>query len=61
MLGIATTEVPKEITVVNGDQASKYRTVTKWTALFKESVVLLKLIFILFDLLCMKSSIIFCD
>lgn len=36
LLGISATEITKDLTLVHGDQAPKYRTVAKWTALFKE-------------------------
>ena len=36
LLGISATEISKELILVHGDQAPKYSTVVKWTALFRD-------------------------
>lgn len=36
LLGISATEISNELEQVHGDQAPKYRTVSKWVALYKE-------------------------
>ena len=35
LLGISATQITKDLTLVHGDQAPKYRTVAKWTALIR--------------------------